>query len=182
MQPGGLWQRHRRCPSQLSFAKQKTTRQGTGLCFSTGIPVSYPRTSLRGYSGGVPEISFPPPRLWQRKKKKTDTRKTKGKTQKVNILKAGLLLLHALPLSLGSTLDLRPALLDALGLRIGSLLLLLPPWWGRRPPPPCCMLGNPLGLASIRPRSMRASAVRALCRSVWAHAAVTARSWSWLCD
>ena len=67
-------------------------------------------------------------------------------------------------------LDLRPALLGARGLLTGSLLL-LPPWRGRRPPPPCCVLGDPLGLASIRSRPMRASAVCALCRSVWTHAA-----------
>ena len=40
--------------------------------FSTGIPISCPRTSLRGHSGGIPEISFSPVRLTKKKKKKTD--------------------------------------------------------------------------------------------------------------
>ena len=66
MRPGGPWQRHRRC---LSQARDRAL-------FSTGIPISYPRASLRSHSGSVPKISFspkPPESTKQKKKKKRKT-------------------------------------------------------------------------------------------------------------
>ena len=46
----------------------------------TGIPISYPRTSLRSHSEGVPEISFSPARLTKEKEK--DRQNTKQRKRK----------------------------------------------------------------------------------------------------
>ena len=56
MQPVGLWQR------QHAAAPRK---QETAALFpSTGIPLSYPRTSLRSYSGGL--TTSPSPQFRQK--------------------------------------------------------------------------------------------------------------------
>ena len=50
--------------------------RGATAIFPSGIPISYPRTSLRSHSGSVPKISFspkPPENTKQKKKKKTLT-------------------------------------------------------------------------------------------------------------
>ena len=76
MQPEGLWPRLCRSPSR-----------GTATFFS-GIPISYPRTSLRGHSGSIPKISFSQVPPEKGKKKKTDrcniptSPKTKEKEKK----------------------------------------------------------------------------------------------------
>ena len=48
--------------------------RGATATFPSGIPISYPRTSLRGHSGSVPKISFSPkpPESTKQKKKKSE--------------------------------------------------------------------------------------------------------------
>ena len=71
MRPGGPWQRQHAVASRKQETTALTT-PGRPTHFSTGIPVSYPRTSLRSYSGGLttsPSPQIRPKALPNRKKK-----------------------------------------------------------------------------------------------------------------
>ena len=138
---------------------------------STGIPISYPRTSLSGHSGSVPKISFFPDRLKEGKRKGPTEHKEKETENSTaspqnKRKKAKPLLLHPLHLRLGSPLDLQLAFLpDGWGRSTRSLLT-LPPWWGLWPPPPRSVLSDPPGRAGISPCAVGTSTVRALCRHI----------------
>ena len=54
--------------------------RGATATFSSGIPISYPRTSLRSHSGSVPKISFSPNPPESTKQNKNKKRKTPNQT------------------------------------------------------------------------------------------------------
>ena len=129
-------------PLAAIFRKQRTTLKGQEFAFPPVYPFPTPKPACAVIAGVSPRSPSPYSAYDKRKRKRPAPQNKRTKhAHKVNILKAGLLLLHPLPLSLGIKLGLRSILLDARGLRTRSLPL-LPPWWGWRPPPPCCVLGD----------------------------------------